>query len=179
MNQFMSTRPWPQFGKGSSAEEQAGVTSSSSTLPKAICDVSPAKVSWSSVEKDIKEAKGAQERLGRDCQRLAAKVFEKKDHAINESLKTILTQLSQRECMLGQCIILQTVEGTGMEKTKVEKIFASLERLLKKPMRSWSPPSPFAEPGAGWTVSSLLSSYGCVVAALNAPDECDQDRKKV
>ena len=126
MNEFMASRPWSQFGIGGSpSSTQAVVTRSSSSLPKAICDA-PLKLSWSSVEHDIKEAKGAQERLGRDCQRLAAKIFDKKDEGINQTLKDILSGLSQRESMLGQCIIFQSVEGTNMEKTKVEKFFRDL-----------------------------------------------------
>eukprot|EP00435_Cladocopium_sp_Y103_P057409 s3256_g19.t1 len=126
MSQFMSTRPWAQFGSGgsSSSVPQAGITSSKAP-PKAILDA-PVKVTWASVEEDIKEARGAQERLQRDCQRLAAKVFDKKDQDMNETLKKILTQLSKTESMLGQCLIFQTVEGTNMEKGKVEAFFAEL-----------------------------------------------------
>ena len=102
-----------------------GVTASSSAMQKAICDA-PQKLTWASVEEDIKEAKGAQERLQRECQRLAAKVSDKKDDKINETLKVVMQQLSQRECQLAQCIIFQSVEGTGMEKSKVENFFADL-----------------------------------------------------
>ena len=106
----------------------------------AICDA-PLKLSWSSVEHDIKEAKGAQERLGRDCQRLAAKIFDKKDEGINQTLKDILSGLSQRESMLGQGIIFQTVEGTDMEKTKVEKFFHDLGQATEDAKSFWNPPS--------------------------------------
>jgi hypothetical protein len=41
------------------------VFTSSSALPKAICDA-PVKLSWASVQHDIKETKVVQERLGRD-----------------------------------------------------------------------------------------------------------------
>ena len=126
MNQFMSSRPWSQFGKALAPPNAApGVTASSSAMQKAICDA-PQKLTWASVEEDIKEAKGAQERLQRECQRLAAKVSDKKDDKINETLKVVMQQLSQRECQLAQCIIFQSVEGTGMEKSKVENFFADL-----------------------------------------------------
>ena len=141
MNQFMSGRPWSQFGIGGSpSSTPAVVTQSSSSLPKAICDA-PVKHSWSSVEHDIKEAKGAQERLGRDCQRLAAKIFDKKDECVNKTLKTVLNGLSQRESMLGQGIIFQTVEGTDMEKTKVEKFFHDLGQATEDAKSFWNPPS--------------------------------------
>eukprot|EP00435_Cladocopium_sp_Y103_P026627 s808_g6.t1 len=128
MSHFMSSRPWAQSGTGgsSSSMPQAGIASSKAP-PKAICDA-PVKVTWASVEEDIKEARGAQERLQRDCQRLAAKVFDKKDQDMNDTLKKILTQLSKTESMLGQCLIVQTVEGTNMEKGKVEEFFAELGR---------------------------------------------------
>ena len=54
------------------------VATSFSALPKVICDA-PVKLSWASVEHDIREVKEVQERLGRDCRRLAAKIFGKKD----------------------------------------------------------------------------------------------------
>ena len=41
------------------------VVTSSSALPKAISDA-PVKLSWASVQHDIKETKVVQERLGRD-----------------------------------------------------------------------------------------------------------------
>ena len=63
---------------GSSASSTPAVAASSPTLPKAMCDA-PVKLSWASGEHDIKEAKGAQERLGRNCQRLASKIFDKKN----------------------------------------------------------------------------------------------------
>ena len=65
-------------GSGSSASSTPAVAASSSTLPEAMSDA-PVKLSWASVGHDIKEAKGAQERLGRDCQRLASKIFDKKN----------------------------------------------------------------------------------------------------
>ena len=64
-------------GSGSSASSTPAVAASSSTLPKAMCDA-PVKLSWASVEHDIKEAKGVQERLGRDCQTMVSKIFDKK-----------------------------------------------------------------------------------------------------
>ena len=65
-------------GSGSSASSTPAVAASSSTLPEAMSDA-PVKLSWASVGHDIKEAKGVQERLGRDCQRLASKIFDKKN----------------------------------------------------------------------------------------------------
>ena len=77
VSQFMSSRPWSQFGtgascggsggsgSGSSASSTPAVVTSSSALPKAISDA-PVKLSWASVQHDIKETKVVQERLGRD-----------------------------------------------------------------------------------------------------------------
>ena len=73
----MSSRPWSQLGtgascggsggcgSGSSASSTPAVVTSSSALPKAISDA-PVKLSWASVQHDIKETKVVQERLGRD-----------------------------------------------------------------------------------------------------------------
>ena len=80
MSHFMSSRPWSQFGtgascgdsgtgscgSGSSASSTPAAVTSSSALPKTICDA-PVKLSrWASVQHDIKETKVVQERLGRD-----------------------------------------------------------------------------------------------------------------
>ena len=77
VSQFMSSRPWSQCGtgascggsggcgSGSSASSTPAVVTSSSALPKAISDA-PVKLSWASVQHDIKETKVVQERLGRD-----------------------------------------------------------------------------------------------------------------
>ena len=77
VSQFMSSRPWSQFGtgascggsggcgSGNSASSTPAVVASSSALPKAISDA-PVKLSWASVQHDIKETKVVQERLGRD-----------------------------------------------------------------------------------------------------------------
>ena len=61
--------------------------------------------SRASVGHDIKEAKGVQERLGRDCQRLASKIFDKKNQKTMILWKDALTELSKTECMLGQRFI--------------------------------------------------------------------------
>ena len=77
VSQFMSSRPWSQFGtgascggsggcgSGSSASSTPAVVTSSSALPKAISDA-PVRLSWASVQHDIKETKVVQEPLGRD-----------------------------------------------------------------------------------------------------------------
>ena len=81
MSQFMSSRPWSQFGtgancggsgigsgscgSGSSASSTPAVVTSSSALPKSICDA-PVKLSRASLQHDIKETKVVQEPLGRD-----------------------------------------------------------------------------------------------------------------
>ena len=104
MNQSMPSRSWSQFGtgasgSGSSASSTPAVATPSSAFSKAICDA-PVKLSWASVEHDIKEAKGAQERLGRDCQRPAAKILDKKEQQINDTLKDVLTELQRQYACL-------------------------------------------------------------------------------
>ena len=101
----MSSRPWSQLGtgascggsggcgSGSSASSTPAVVTSSSALPKAISDA-PVKLSWASVQHDIKETKVVQERLGRD----------KKDQK-SMILWRMPSELSKTECMLGQCFI--------------------------------------------------------------------------
>ena len=88
MSQFMSSRPWSQFGtgascggsgsggcgSGSSASSTPAVVISSSALPKAICEAL-VKVSWASVQHDIKETKVVQERLGRDKKDQKSMIF--------------------------------------------------------------------------------------------------------
>jgi len=79
VSQFMSSRPWSQLGtgascggsgsggcgSGSSASSTPAVVTSSSALPKSICDA-PVKLSRASLQHDIKETKVVQEPLGRD-----------------------------------------------------------------------------------------------------------------
>ena len=104
MSQFMSSRPWSQFGtgascggsggcgSGSSASSTPAVVTSSSALPKAICDA-PVKLSrasaprsdWAEIVKD----------------RLSKSFFDKKDQKLNYTLMDVLTELSKTECMLG------------------------------------------------------------------------------
>mgnify|MGYP006896123520 FL=1 len=88
MSQFMSSRPWSQFGtgasccgsgsggcgSGSSASSTPAVVTSSSALPKAISDA-PVQLSWASVQHDIKETKLVQERLGRDKKAQKSMIF--------------------------------------------------------------------------------------------------------
>ena len=102
----MSSRPWNQFGtgangsgSGSSASSTPAVVTSSSALPKAICDA-PVKLSRASVGHEIKETKGAQERLGRDCQRLVVKIFDKKEQKINDTLKDAFAELQRQNACL-------------------------------------------------------------------------------
>ena len=106
MSQFMSSRPWSQLGtgascggsgsgscgSGSSASSTPAVVTSSSALPKAICDA-PVKLSrasaprsdWAEIVKD----------------RLSKSFFDKKDQKLNYTLMDVLTELSKTECMLG------------------------------------------------------------------------------
>ena len=108
VSQFMSSRPWSQFGtgascggsgggsgscgSGSSASSTPAVVTSSSALPKAICDA-PVKLSrasaprsdWAEIVKD----------------RLSKSFFDKKDQKLNYTLMDVLTELSKTECMLG------------------------------------------------------------------------------
>ena len=86
VRQFMSSRPWGQFGtgascggsgdcgSGSSASSTPAVVTSSSALPKAISDA-PVQLSWASVQHDIKETKVVQERLGRDKKDQKSMIF--------------------------------------------------------------------------------------------------------
>jgi hypothetical protein len=88
VSQFMSSRPWGQFGtgasccgsgsggcgSGSSASSTPAVVTSSSALPKAISDA-PVQLSWASVQHDIKETKVVQERLGRDKKDQKSMIF--------------------------------------------------------------------------------------------------------
>ena len=108
----MSSRPWRQFGtgdscggsgsgsgsggcgSGSSASSKPAVVTSSSALPKAICDA-PVKLSRASAPRSDWQG------LGRDCQRPAVKIFDKKDQKLNYTLMNVLTELSKTECMLG------------------------------------------------------------------------------
>ena len=97
----MSSRPWSQLGtgascggsgsgscgSGSSASSTPAVVTSSSALPKAICDA-PMKLSRASAPRS-------------DWAEIVNLFFDKKDQKLNYTLMDVLTELSKTECMLG------------------------------------------------------------------------------
>ena len=99
----MSSRPWSQLGtgascggsgscgSGSSASSTPAVDTSSSALPKAICDA-PMKLSRASAPR----SDGAE--IVKD--RLSKSFFDKKDPKLKYTLMDVLTELSKTECML-------------------------------------------------------------------------------
>ena len=133
LSSFLGSRPWAKFG--SSEEIQEGSTASSSAGTsnkiKAICD-KPAVVTFASMEDTLKEAKGAQERLLRDAQRLASKIATKGDGDMVTSLKTTMAQLSKNESSLNEALLWKEIPETNMEKPKVEAFMKEMATCTEK-----------------------------------------------
>ncbi len=134
LSSFLGSRPWAKFG---SSEELAQTSTASSSAPtctktlKAICD-KPVLVTFASMEETLKEAKGAQERLIRDAQRLASKIAGKGDGDMVASLKTTIAQLSKNESSLNEALLWKEIPETNMEKPKVEAFMKEMATATDK-----------------------------------------------
>ena len=134
LSSFLGSRPWAKFG---SSEELAQTSTASSSAVtgskelKAICD-KPVLVTFASMEETLKEAKGAQERLLRDSQRLASKIAGKGDGDMVTSLKTTIAQLSKNESSLNEALLWKEIPETNMEKTKVEAFMKEMATCTEK-----------------------------------------------
>ena len=133
LNSFLGSRPWAKFGSSEEIQDSSTATSSAGTSNKikAICD-KPAVVTFASMEDNLKEAKGAQERLLRDAQRLASKIAGKGDAGMVATLKTTMPQLSKNESSLNEALLWKEVPETNMEKPKVESFMSQLATGTEK-----------------------------------------------
>lgn len=138
VSSFLGNRPWAQFGQaeqplGFQREDLPAIASSANppkTL-KAICDT-PVYIPFSKVENNLKEAKGAQERLNRDCQKLAVKVSQHKDSELITELKDVMAKLSSNEQTIQSALLFQEIPDTNMQKEKVEEFWKNLGSVTER-----------------------------------------------
>ena len=127
---FLKKRPWSQYGHqvekclGSSSDKPPAKRMLALEDDKAkdvpIKILKAAKVSWSVVESVLQDAKGSQERLLRDAQRIVAKVKDCNDGELALQLKEVMNQLTETQKTIQEALVWQSIEGTDMERTKVE-----------------------------------------------------------
>ena len=150
-NSFLSSRNWAKYGQDMDLQDQkpgtlvrqksqlalgdasclqvqpakelysAASTSAAPVLPKAAKPVP--KLTWKSLEKHVLEAKGANERLQRDCSRLVLKVRGNDTNLENE-VKAVMDKLQENLTALSQCQMWNEVpDSNGNEKHAVETFF--------------------------------------------------------
>ena len=85
-----------------------------------------AKLTWKSLEKHVLEAKGANERLMRDCSRLVVKV-RGSDTQLENDMKNVMDKLQENLNQLSQCQMWNLVPNSnGNEKPLVEDFFQAV-----------------------------------------------------
>ena len=86
----------------------------------------PPKLTWKSLEKHVLEAKGANERLQRECSRLVVKV-RGTDPLLENDVKKVMEKLQENLNALGQCQMWTEVPNSnGNEKPAVEEFFQTV-----------------------------------------------------
>ena len=107
----------------SSAASAAAAPSAAPSTPKA---AKPPKLTCKSLEKHVLEAKGANERLQRDCSRLVAKV-RGTDPLLENDVKKVMEKLQENLYVLGQCQMWTEVpDSNGNKKPAAEELFQSV-----------------------------------------------------
>ena len=144
MNKWLGTRDWSKFGNSmlpAAEQDQVGNTSKAQQL--CLQDVQPpgtfnpggpsssarprtVKLPWEKVLPTVSEAKGANERLQRDCSRMVSKV-RGGDPELVTKIKETMAQLTENLGRLSDCQMWEEVPGSeGNEKSKVESFFAAI-----------------------------------------------------
>ena len=73
----------------------------------------------------LNDAKGSQERLLRDCQKIVQKVKESYDRTLVEDLKEVMATLSEATQKLSNALLWKQIDG-GMETKNVNKFVDSI-----------------------------------------------------
>ena len=147
MGRFMKERPWSKYGEQTSDMiENASASASGARKGPAMLEDVPSstpqlvvtknkaegKVLWKHVENTVNEAKGANERLQRDCGRYVQKVREGGDPALVEKVKGIMDTLAGNLKILSECQMWQEVPNTDMLRSKVEEFMGSVADSTEK-----------------------------------------------
>lgn len=125
MNKWMGSRPWSGFGQVEESTGSASVAGLGGDKPsrmRAILDKEPdvPKVPFGQVESSRQQAKGAQERLYRQCQQLDLKVQTNNDTVLETELKEVMNNLVNNEKELQDVLLWRKIPGTSMLKNEVD-----------------------------------------------------------
>lgn len=147
-SQFLGSRNWAKYGQTMDLEDQKkpallrgksqlclenGFTdppphssAAPSAAPSSQKVAKPPKLTWKSLEKHVLEAKGANERLQRECSRLVLKV-RGTDPLLENDVKKVMEKLQENLNALGQCQMWTEVPNSnGNEKPAVEEFFQTV-----------------------------------------------------
>jgi hypothetical protein len=134
LGEIESQQPMLKRGKSQLCLTDAPQVSMGLAIPPSQTQLPPAepklvKLTWKQVEKSIGDAKGANERLQRDCGRLVVKVRSTGDEKLITKAKTMVGLLAENISALTECQMWEQVPDTdGNEKAKVETFFANLAK---------------------------------------------------
>ena len=155
MSNFLGKRDWAKYGQEleDPASEPPALKRGKSTLcltdaPQAslalaipssqakqvpLAEPKVLKLTWKMVEKTIGDAKGANERLQRDCSRLVVKVRTAEDDKLINKAKALVALLAENISALNECQMWEQVPGTdGNEKSKVESFLSNLAKKTEE-----------------------------------------------
>lgn len=147
MGSFMKERAWSKYGEQTAdmIENTSASASGSRRGPEMVQDVpstptqivlakdkTGSKVLWKHVENTVNEAKGANERLQRDCARYVQKVRNCGDSALVDKVKGIMETLGANLKILSECQMWQEVPNTDMLRSKVEEFMGSVADSTEK-----------------------------------------------
>ena len=91
------------------------------------------KMSWKVLEQTVGDAKDANERLQRDCNRLVVKVRGAQDGKLIEKMKSMVAVLSDNLQTLQECQMWESIPNSnGNEKDKVENFFKELAKKTEE-----------------------------------------------
>ena len=135
MQSWMGSRPWSSFGEV--AESTASASAVGGERPsriKAIMDKQPEqpKVPFGQVEDSLQQAKGAQERLYRQCQQMAMKIQSNNDTELEADLKEVMNTLVNNEKELQEVLLWRKIPGTSMLKNEVDAYMDKLAQSTEK-----------------------------------------------
>ena len=134
MNRWMGSRPWSSFGQVADSSASASVGGDRPSKIRAICDKEPEqpKVPFGQVENSLQQAKGAQERLYRQCQQMAMKIQSNNDTELEADLKEVMNTLVNNEKELQEVLLWRKIPGTSMLKNEVDAYMDKLAQSTEK-----------------------------------------------
>lgn len=91
------------------------------------------KLQWKVLEKTVVDAKDANERLQRECNRLVVKVRGASDEKLAEKIRAMVALLATNIGSLNECQMWEEVPASnGNEKSKVESFFQEVAKRTEE-----------------------------------------------